>query len=90
MWGDRAGVPNPQFTFRAEGEASSAGRPVRGVSVDIGFETVTYMIEGELRHTDVLARQGGDELRLAGVVERRGRVSRLRRTTRFGQMQCPR
>jgi len=40
------GVPNTQFTFRAEGEASVTGRPVRGVSIDIGFETVTYTWNG--------------------------------------------
>jgi hypothetical protein len=41
-----AGVPNPQLVFRPPGEASVLGRPASSVTINIGFETVTYQWNG--------------------------------------------
>lgn len=44
--GGDAGIPNPQFVFRAVGAPSALGRPVSTVTINIGFETVSYRWNG--------------------------------------------
>ena len=44
--GSAGGIPNSQFVFRKAGEPSAVGRPVGGVTVNIGFESVTYRWNG--------------------------------------------
>ncbi|MGE0726771.1 MAG: DUF3048 domain-containing protein [Acidimicrobiia bacterium] len=44
--GADAGVPISQFVFRQPGEPAAQGRPVGGVTVNIGFEQVSYTWNG--------------------------------------------
>ncbi len=44
--GEEAGVPKAQFQFRDPGEPSALGRAASAVSVNIGFESVTYSWNG--------------------------------------------